>query len=397
MQNVYEQYLQIIKDACTKTHSAINLSKEEQEALLPLARRHFTAPFVLPYITDSHCLLLLKQQTKQMMLQYHQIEHFTHYIFSLFNAAHIPCFLLKGISLAEYYPIPEFRKLGDVDLYINDETLLARAKHLLESNGFSPVDELSDHHLTYKYCFSKINRTFLLELHFRVIGLYQFAPANAVVDRIYATKQLTCVTQTIDGTCYPVLPPTEYCFYMIHHMLKHYLYSGFGIRLLCDFVFYLTAHANDIDFQQIHAWCRESHIFHLYEILLESCRIYLGLSDAIDATITAPASDCEQFIQRVLSDNDMGTTTASTLVGSGSYQTVNLFTYLKEFHLQMHVRFPKAGNHILLWPALWIITLFCFIKNTYCLRNTTLRETFRSFKDSNQKSKAIRIFDNSDS
>ena len=397
MQKVYEQYLQIIKGACTNHPLHLTLSKEEQEALLPLARRHFTAPFVLPYITDAHCLQLLKQQTKQMMLQYHQIEYFTHYIFSLFKQAHIPCFLLKGISLAEYYPMPESRKLGDVDLYINDENFLDLAKHVLESNCFTAVDELSDHHLTYEYCFSKINRTFILELHFRVVGLYQFSPANAVVDRIYAAGQLTCAKQTINDICYPVLPSTEYCFYMLHHMLKHYLYSGFGIRLLCDFVFYLTAHAADIDFQKIHAWCQESHIFHLYEIILESCRIYLGLPDTIDANITAPSSDCEQFIQRILSDNDMGTTTASTLVGSASYQTVNLFTYIKEFHLQMHVRFPKAGKHVLLWPVLWSITLFYFIKNTYCLRNTTLRETFRSFKANNQKSKAIRIFDNSDS
>ena len=41
------------------------------------------------------------------------------------------------------------------------------------------------------------------------------------------------------GQTYPVLPPTENVFYMLHHMLKHYLYSGFGSRLLCDFTLYL--------------------------------------------------------------------------------------------------------------------------------------------------------------
>lgn len=397
MEQIYYHYLQIIKDTCTKTHSQIHLSREEQHSLLPLAKRHFTAPLVLPYIDDSLCQQQLKQQTKQMMLQYHQIEHFTHYIFSILREEQISCFLLKGISLAEYYPLPEYRKLGDVDLYINDSASLVRAKHVLESHGFTPVDELSDHHLTYEYQFSKINRVFILELHFRVVGLYQFAPANQVVDQVYAPEHLSCNMQRIDGINYPVLPPTEYAFYMVHHMLKHYLYSGFGIRLLCDFVFFLTAHEHDIDFQKIHTWCQESHIIHLYEIILESCRLYLGLSKSIDAQITAPEADCEAFIVHILADNDMGTVTSSTLVGNGSYQSVNLLTYIKEFHLQMHVRFPKAGKYIPLWPVLWIITLFYFIKNTYCLRNTTLKETFRSFKDNNQKSKAIRIFDNNDS
>ena len=68
---------------------------------------------------------------------------------------------------------------------------------------------------------------------------------------------------------------------MLRHMLKHYLYSGFGVRLLCDFVFYLRQHADEIDFSKIHDWCRQSKILHLYEIIIESCRIYLGLSDSM--------------------------------------------------------------------------------------------------------------------
>ena len=62
----------------------------------------------------------------------------------------------------------------------------------------------------------------------------------------------------------------------------------------------------------------------------------------------------------------------------------------------MHVRFPKLGKCPLLWPALWMITFVCFLSNTYTLRNTTLKETLRSFKQDNQRSKLLRIFDNTD-
>lgn len=78
--------------------------------------------------------------------------------------------------------------------------------------------------------------------------MYQYEPANQTVDEVYSPLRLKPIRQTINGFTYSVLPPTEYVFYMIHHMLKHYLYSGFGIRLLCDFVLYLKRYEKEIDF-----------------------------------------------------------------------------------------------------------------------------------------------------
>ena len=56
-----------------------------------------------------------------------------------------------------------------------------------------------------------------------------------------------------------------------------------------------------------------------------------------------------------------------------------------------------ASRCPVLWPVLWCVTFLCFIRNTYKIRNTTLRQTLHNFKKSNQKTKLIRIFDNSDS
>ena len=226
---------------------------------------------------------------------------------------------------------------------------------------------------------------------------YQYSPANKLVDSVFSPKCLKASTQTIHGYTYTVLPPTEYTFYMLHHMLKHYLYSGFGIRLLCDFTFYLKRHEKEINFRQIHEWCRESRISHLYEIILECCRKYLGLSDSIDARTQYNPHDCHDFIIQILKDGDMGTDISQSLVGSSSYQKVNFLTYFKEGHIQMKVRFPKASHYPVLWPALWCITFICFIRNTYTVRNTTFHQTLHSFKKINQKTKLIHIFENSDS
>ena len=137
-------------------------------------------------------------------------------------------------------------------------------------------------------------------------------------------------------------------------------------------------------------------ILHLYEIILEICRIYLGLSDTIDPEIHYSHADCEQFVQQILKDGDMGTDASSSLVGSSSYQKVNFASCLKEGHTQMKVRFPKACHYPVLWPFLWGVTFFCFLKNTYTVRNTTFLQTLRDFKKSNQKTHLIKIFENSE-
>lgn len=396
MNHIEQLYLQIIHDTCTQTSSALTIAQDDSVSLTNLAQAQSSLPFLLPYIKDSSLLYNIKHQTKLMMLNYYQIEQFTRRIADLFDANNISYVLLKGISLAAFYPVPEYRKLGDVDIYINDKEMFNRASALLLANGYTKDDEISDHHQGYLYKVPQTGRTMILELHYRIVGLYQYAPANKIVDAVFASGAFTPIMQKVNDRSYPVLPPTEYTFYMIHHMLKHYLYSGFGIRLLCDFSFYLECNYTDIDFVKIHTWCEESKILHLYEIILETCRIYLGLPETIDSKIHYNKNDCEAFIIQLLEDGDVSPNNGPTLVGSGSYKKINFLTYFKEGHLQMHVRFPKLGKCPLLWPILWLITLVCFLYNNRAIRNMSLAQTLRSFKQDNQKSKLLRIFDNTD-
>lgn len=396
MNHIEQLYLQIIHNTCTQTSSNITISQDVSISLINLAQAQSSLPFLLPYIKDSSLLYNIKHQTKLMMLNYYQIEQFTRRIADLFDANNISYILLKGISLAAFYPVPEYRKLGDVDIYINDKEMFNRASALLLANGYTKDDEISDHHQGYLYKVPQTGRTMILELHYRIVGLYQYAPANKIVDAVFASGAFTPIMQKVNDRSYPVLPPTEYTFYMIHHMLKHYLYSGFGIRLLCDFSFYLECNYTDIDFVKIHTWCEESKILHLYEIILETCHIYLGLPETIDSKIHYNKNDCEAFITQLLEDGDVSQNNGSALVGSGSYEKINFLTYFNEGHLQMHVRFPKLGKCPLLWPILWLITLVCFLYNNRTIRNMSLAQTLRGFKQDNQKSKLLRIFDNTD-
>ena len=126
--------------------------------------------------------------------------------------AQIPYILLKGISLASTYPQAEYRKLGDVDLYIPDADAFKKACKILSKNNFHQIEEFSDHHLTFSYTFPKIQKSFLLELHYRIVGMYQYEPANQLIDQLYNSTAFSPDRQQIGTYDYPVLPPTEYVF-----------------------------------------------------------------------------------------------------------------------------------------------------------------------------------------
>ena len=135
-------YINLLKNTDAKEATSTVLTPEEQQTISALALRHYTSPLLLPYINEPQLHEQLKQQTKQMILNYHQIAHFTFLVTSLLDDHQIPYILLKGISLAACYPQPEFRKLGDVDIYISDPDALKRAKKLLlKLNAMSGYEE----------------------------------------------------------------------------------------------------------------------------------------------------------------------------------------------------------------------------------------------------------------
>lgn len=71
-------YLKILNNVCSGSFSPVAITSEDLPELTSLALRHFTSPFLLPYIKNESALSALKQQTKQLTLQYYQLEQFTH-------------------------------------------------------------------------------------------------------------------------------------------------------------------------------------------------------------------------------------------------------------------------------------------------------------------------------
>lgn len=403
---IEKTYLQMICRSCHLDEQNENgdeenpqkdtISEQTAHQLLELAQKQHMVPFLLQDLKETSCFEYIKRQAKMMMFNYYQIEALTIKTTQLLEAVHIPYILLKGISLSACYPVPEYRKLGDLDLLILDHDKLELTKKVLKDNRYEQMEEESNHHLTYFYKFSN-GRRHIVEIHYRIVGVYHYTPANHVIDQVFSKQCLKPAIQCIEGRDYPVLPPTEYMFYMLHHMLHHYLYDGFGIRLLCDFSLYAEEKSQEIDFKQLNEWCSQSGMAYFYSTIIACCRKYLGLSKKIPGISDVPENECGQFMTHILDGHDVGNEKQSSLVYSGTYRRGNLLACFKEGHTQMKVRFPKLSKIVPIWPVLWGITFYHFVKNTYTVRNTTLRQTIKDFKTDNQRAENLHLFEKSDS
>ena len=52
--------------------------------------------------------------------------------------------------------------------------------------------------------------------------------------------------------------------------------------------------------------------------------------------------------------------------------------YIREFHHQMRLNFPRAGKCFLLFPALWLATLVRFLRNNWKVREVSLKQVLKT-------------------
>ena len=359
------------------------LLQELQPKIFTLARKHK----ILPPVYELYCCKEISlEHTPQLTseistyaLSCYQMYGFTNYVSRLLDSAEIPFFLLKGIKLSELYPKPEFRRFGDVDILINDDTLFEKARQLLSENGFQSQKLLVDHHIEMTYV--RPERTYILELHRKAISSQDSKKLDTSINRFFDSLPLG----------QPLSPAVE-AFYLILHMLQHLLSSGFGVKLLCDWVVYLEHHIDKIDSVQLKTILDELGLFTFAHTITELCVQKLGLT-MVPECFCQPLSDKKQkmavLAEDIFTAGEFGKTDPSRMLilKNGS----SFSDYLKEFHFQMKRRYPSLQRIVPLWPALWILTVFYFVYNNRHMRHTSTHDILQNDKESQRLLDKMRI------
>lgn len=325
---------------------------------------------------------------KQTVLQQYHLLFLSRYITDLFRENDIPAVVLKGVTVGAYYPTPELRKSGDVDLLLLEPAKITPAKELLNKNGFVVKEEQGAlHHIVMES-----EEGIDIELHTMLAEPFDNEKINGYLRNILKKTGDVAVSETADvmGVKLPVLSRGYYAFELLLHMLQHFLRSGFGLRLLCDWVVFWQQQPSEEEKHQYLELVKQIGIKGFSDVITQVCVRFLGLdAELVEWMDYYKEYSVEEFMRETLDAEEFGKSGTNRMV---AMRGTGLFDYVREFHHQMRLNYPRAGKCVIAWPVLWLMTLIRFIRNNRKIRKTTAGAILKEAARRSRVIKQIQLF-----
>ena len=182
----------------------------------------------------------------------------------------IPTVVLKGTSCSRYYPYPEARSLGDIDILINKEDR-NRVDQYLKRQGYTPAKEDHAFHVGY------YGKEVVIEVHFAGTSLPQSACSNRIAEEMNlftAERQKAFIGDMV----FPVLSDTHQALMLLLHMERHMLEDGIGLRQLCDWCTFVQGSKGEHWQERTLSLLGECGLLTYAKVLTKTCVKYLGLN-----------------------------------------------------------------------------------------------------------------------
>ena len=368
------------------------------DGLVEMARRHG----VLPLIYEELCRMPVPEQALGRARQLAQVTVRQNYrllllsrsLLDAFEERQIPVVLLKGMGTASFYQVPELRKSGDVDLLLLDEGRLEEARKCLEEVGCGLEEwQPSLHHIVYSVdAAAAQDRTkkIEIELHTMLAEPFDDERVNGLLRAQVPACAGHIVKACVAGVELPVLDTAYHAYELLLHMLQHFLRSGFGLKLLCDWVVFWNRDTDPGQQRLYLELVEECGVKKFSDLVSLTCVKYLGLPKERIAFMAPDRSlSPEDFLNEILEAEEFGKSSKDRMValrGNG------VWDYVREFHHQMHLNYPKAGRCFLLWPCLWGITLVRFLVNNRRIRKTSLSAILKKAGQRGKIMKKLNLF-----
>nr|MCR5452781.1 nucleotidyltransferase family protein [Lachnospiraceae bacterium] len=349
--------------------------KKCKSELINEASSHAVVPLLYDVIDkedseEKPSIDILQRETDKTVWQSYHLLFESARLCNCLKDSGIKCAILKGCAAASFYPVPEYRKSGDIDILLCEPTESDRAVEVLSKMGY----KVSEEQLALHQIVMSSKTGIEAELHIMLSEPFDNSKINNYLNGLLKDISDHIIYKEIMGISVPILDDDYQAYELLLHMLQHFLRRGFGLKLLCDWVVYWNEKTKDeipgfiTRYKQL---IKESEIGGFSDMISSVCYHYLGLSEkAVLALLVkrkTPVSkeDANLFIREVLDGGEFGDKDEWRMVmlrGKG------IGALVIEFHHQMNLNFPKAGKIFLLWPVLWTLTLIKFLRNNRKLR-----------------------------
>lgn len=356
-------------------------SNEQWKAFFALADRHEVLTLLEPVLREQalpselgETLLRRQARTvhKGICLQMLDVK-----ITKLLESEKITAITLKGNAVAAYYPTPEMRKTTDIDLLVPNEKDADKSIELLCQNGFTRSKE--QHALHHVVLGSPDGQ--VVEIHKLLANPFMDQKLNHYLEQVKDDSLKHCHKVSYQGISWYAYDMPWQGYYLLIHMLQHFLTSGFGLRNLCDWVVLWNHCESQEERAEFVRLVSESGLMRFAAAVTAVCIENLGLKSEkspVPCHTFPDKKTTDALLEDIFLAGEFGHSEETRMVG---LQGTSPWAYVKEFHHQMHLNFPNEGKNVLLWPILWVKTLTIFLKNNKRLHRPSVRALMKKAKE----------------
>lgn len=367
--------LELLKEALTGA-DAQKAGTPDWTKWLGTAHKHSVLSLMYPVCVEAErdCPGTVQTEVKKAAVsaakQSYRLLFLSKFLVAKLREAGAEVVVLKGVATANFYPVAEYRKSGDVDLLLTAPEKLELCCKVLEECGcVRKESQHALHHIAFE-----AEGGIDVELHTLMAEPFDNRKINNYLQELVAECKTQVQEADIMGVQLPVLKDGYHAYELLLHMLQHFLRAGFGLKLLCDWVVFWRRGCIATERAIYLKLVQESGLKGFSDMVTLVCCEYLGLeAEKVVWMELGSDYDTEEFMREVLEAEEFGRSSSDRMVvlrGNG------IWDYIREFHHQMRLNFPRAGKCILCWPVLWIITLTRFVGNNQKVRNVSTKAVF---------------------
>ncbi len=361
------------------------------DVVLTLADNHSVLSLLYEPLTNieslsSQSVKKYSSSAKKTVLQQYHLLFLSKYLVDILHNRGIKTVVLKGVAAGSFYPTPELRKSGDIDLLLLDPIQENTMKEVMIEHDFWVKEEqLALHHVTFE-----TRSGIEIEVHTLLAEPFDNRNMNQFMENLLKEKRCEAEEREVMGLTLPVLNKAYFAYELLLHMLQHFLRSGFGLKLLCDWVVFWREEVSEEEKEKYLQLTQESGVNYFSDIVTLTCVRYLGLEEECVAWMNCSSDlPVAEFLREILDAEEFGKSHVNRMV---MMRGTGIRDYMREFHHQMHLNFPKSGKCFLLWPGLWMITFVRFVRNNRKYRKVSTGEILREAKKRSRLMEKIQLF-----
>ena len=242
-----------------------------------------------PHRAQMKAVCVQNMQTQAKML------HVLTQAWQALEDAGIRAVLMKGLGLAQYYPAPEQRTWGDIDLYVGpDQYHPACAVMRATFPDALKFDEELEHYKHYNLITDGVS----IEIHRVTMGMMHPRDIKRYA-RMEAFGMTNSVACTVDGVQYRVPEPTFNALFVMLHSWEHKMHGNANLRQIADLAFLLQHEHDKIDKSRLQRWLKDLRLMEVWQLYMYAAVALFGLKPA-EAPFYTP--DCAERAERMISD-----------------------------------------------------------------------------------------------